>query len=294
MSNQIEWDPLTMDVLELTLKSLNWRMFFLLGSVVLFSSCAGGDDTPLKPPVIQSSNLFYGVKATFFVGVTTLADGIQFSASNCANLAAVTSSNPLYLAYSCTVNKTGDLIFSAKDAAGKEITNKTFTVPQPQVSMVTSLGNVVLELNPNAAPLSVNNFLQYVQDGFYANTIFHRVIPNFVAQTGGFNTGMAPKTPTYPAIELESQNGLLNVKGSLAMARTSDPKSATSQFFVNLVDNAFLNYSDASNPGYAVFGRVLSGQDVLDKMATFPTGTVNGYSDVPNTDITITSMTRTQ
>jgi len=186
------------------------------------------------------------------------------------------------------------LIFSAKDAVGNEITSKTFTVPLPLVSMVTSLGSVVLELNPNAAPLSVNNFLQYVQDGFYTNTIFHRVIPNFMAQGGGFNTGMVLKPPTYPAINLESQNGLLNVKGSLAMARTSEPNSATSQFFVNLADNAFLNYSSESSPGYTVFGRVLSGLDVMEQMAKFPTATVNDYSDVPSTDITITSMSRTQ
>ncbi len=228
------------------------------------------------------------------MGVTSLNDGVQFSATNCTSFAPTTSSSPLYLAYSCLINKTGDLVFSAKDANGLEITSKTFSVPLPQVSMVTSLGNVVFELNPNAAPLSVNNFLQYVQDGFYTNTIFHRVIPNFVAQGGGFTTGMVTKTPTYPAIALESQNGLLNVKGSLAMARTSEPNSATSQFFVNLVDNAFLNYSSESSPGYAVFGRVLSGQSVIDQMATLPTGTVKGYSDVPNTDITITSMSRTQ
>ena len=276
------------------MKYLNWRILFLISCVFVFASCGGGDNTPLKPPVIQSSNLFYGVKATFFVGVTTLNEGIQFSASNCSNFAPINSPNPLYLAYSCTINKTGDLNFSAKDAVGNEITSKTFTVPLPLVSMVTSLGSVVLELNPNAAPLSVNNFLQYVQDGFYTNTIFHRVIPNFVAQGGGFNTGMVAKAPTYPAVNLESQNGLLNVKGSLAMARTSDPNSATSQFFVNLVDNAFLNYSSDSSPGYTVFGRVLSGQDVMDQMAKFPTATVNGYSDVPSTDITITSMSRTQ
>ena len=280
--------------LEHALIFLRFRYFVCVFLVFLLTSCGSGSDTPLKPPSIQANNLFYGVKATFFVGVTSLNDGVQFSATNCSNFAQSTSSSPLYLAYSCVINQTGDLVFSAKDASGNEITKKTFTVPLPQVSMVTSLGNVVLELNPNAAPLSVNNFLQYVQDGFYTNTIFHRVIPNFVAQGGGFTTGMAAKAPTYPAIALESQNGLLNVKGSLAMARTSDPNSATSQFFVNLVDNAFLNYSSSSSPGYAVFGRVLSGQSVFDQMATQPTGTVNGYSDVPNADITITSMTRTQ
>jgi peptidyl-prolyl cis-trans isomerase A (cyclophilin A) len=283
-----------MKVLEPKVQFFNWRILFLISTVFIFTSCGGGNNTPLKPPVIQSSNLFYGVKATFFVGVTALNDGIQFSASNCSNFASVNSPNPLYLAYSCTVTKTGDLIFLAKDTAGNEITSKTFSVPMPQVNMVTSLGSVVLELNPNLAPLSVNNFLQYVQDGFYTNTIFHRVIPNFVAQAGGFTTGMVTKAPTYAAINLESQNGLLNVKGSLAMARTSDPNSATSQFFVNLIDNAFLNYSSDASPGYTVFGRVLSGQDVIDKMATIPTATVNAYSDVPTSDITITSMLRTQ
>jgi cyclophilin family peptidyl-prolyl cis-trans isomerase len=160
--------------------------------------------------------------------------------------------------------------------------------------MVTSQGTVVLELYPNAAPLSVNNFLQYTQDGFYTNTIFHRVISGFVVQGGGFLTGMTPKTPTYNPVPIESQNGLSNVRGSLAMARTSDPNSATSQFYVNLVDNLSLDYVSASNPGYTVFGKVVSGLDVIDKIAASPTSTVNGYADVPLTDVTVTSVTRTQ
>ena len=273
---------------------LNFINFVVIASIFLLTSCGGTSSTPPNPPNIQANNLFYGVKANFFVGVTSLNDGIKIAVSNCNNLTQVTSSSPQYLAYSCTIAQTGSLSLSATDASGNVLLTKNFTVPAPQVSLVTSQGTVVLELYPNAAPLSVNNFLQYVQTGFYTNTIFHRVISGFVVQGGGFLTGMVPKTPTYSAIPLESQNGLSNVRGSLAMARTSDPNSGTSQFYVNLVDNLSLDYVNASNPGYAVFGKVVSGLDVIDNIAKSPTNTVNGYADVPVTDVTITSVTRTQ
>ena len=267
---------------------------FFSAGILLVTSCGSGDNTPPNAPNVQANNLFYGVKASFFVGVSELNNGIKISVSNCSSLTQVNSSNPMYLAYACTITQSGPLALTATDANGNVLLTKNFTVPAPQVSMVTSQGTIVLELNPNAAPLSVNNFLQYVQDGFYANTIFHRVISGFVVQGGGFLTGMAPKTPTYPSIALESQNGLSNVRGSLAMARTSDPNSATSQFYVNLADNLSLDYVNASNPGYAVFGKVVTGMDVIDKMATSTTSTVNNYSDVPTVDITLNSVTRTQ
>ena len=265
-----------------------------IGLLILISlqACGSGANTPLPDPNVQAQNLFYGVQAKFFVGVSELNQGLTFSASNCDTLSQVASSTPTYQSFACTVKGTGPLDFMAKDAQGRVLLTKTFTVPLPQVSMVTSQGTVLLELNPNAAPLSVNNFLQYVSDGFYAGTIFHRVIPGFVVQAGGFTTGLVPKNPSYPSIPLESQNGLLNTMGTLAMARTSDPNSATSQFFVNLVDNSFLNYKDASNPGYVVFGTVVSGMDVINAIGTSKTGTVNSYTDVPVSDITITSMTR--
>ena len=265
-----------------------------IGLLILISmqACGSGPNTPLPDPNVQAQNLFYGVQAKFFVGVSELNQGITFSASNCDTLSQVASSTPTYQSFACTVKGTGPLDFMAKDAQGRVLLTKTFTVPLPQVSMVTSQGTVLLELNPNAAPLSVNNFLQYVSDGFYAGTIFHRVIPGFVVQAGGFTAGLVPKNPAYPSIPLESQNGLLNTMGTLAMARTSDPNSATSQFFVNLVDNSFLNYKDASNPGYAVFGTVISGMDVINAIGSSKTSTVNSYTDVPVSDITITSMTR--
>jgi len=178
------------------------------------------------------------------------------------------------------------------DGQGITIATQSFNVPEPQVQMVTSVGTVVFELYPTKAPFSVDNFLRYVEGDFYTNTIFHRVIQNFVAQAGGFKSGLNPTTSTFPPITLESNNGLSNSKGTLAMARTSDPNSATSQFYVNLVDNPFLNYANTANPGYAVFGKVIAGLDVVEAIGLVPTGNTKGLSDVPITELKILSMGR--
>ena len=165
----------------------------------------------------------------------------------------------------------------------------------PQVKVVTSAGEFVIELYPDKAPVTVENFLQYVNDGFYAGTIFHRVIGNFMIQGGGFtealyNGEMRPKQNRAP-IKLESKNGLRNDTGWVAMARTGDPNSATSQFFVNTVDNGGLNHPQPDGHGYAVFGKVVRGMDVVNKIRTVPTGKVGPYSDVPKDAVVIESMT---
>jgi peptidyl-prolyl cis-trans isomerase A (cyclophilin A) len=160
-------------------------------------------------------------------------------------------------------------------------------VPLPRVLLATSLGNVELELNPLAAPITVNNFLDYVNSGFYRNTLFHRVIAGFVVQGGGYTKGLIKKDGQKSAITLESNVGLQNKRGTVAMARTSEPNSATSEFFVNLSDNTALDYQSASTPGYAVFGKVLSGLDVIDSIAALPTATVGINENVPTTDVTI-------
>jgi peptidyl-prolyl cis-trans isomerase A (cyclophilin A) len=164
----------------------------------------------------------------------------------------------------------------------------------PQVLVRTSAGEFVIELYPDKAPVTVENFLKYVNDGFYAGTIFHRVIGNFMIQGGGFTKemyggAMRPKTTRDP-IKLESKNGLRNDTGWVAMARTGDPNSATSQFFINTVDNASLNHPQPDGHGYAVFGRVVSGMDVVNKIRAVPTGTVGPYRDVPNEAVVIDSM----
>lgn len=158
------------------------------------------------------------------------------------------------------------------------------------VRFETNHGAFTVELFPDKAPVTVANFLQYVDDGFFDNTIFHRVIPGFVIQGGGFVPGMKQKKTREP-IENEARNGLRNLRGSLSMARTNDINSATSQFFVNLKDNAFLDNSPG-NFGYAVFARVTDGLDVIDAIAAVATGSRMGHQDVPREDVVVTSARR--
>jgi len=164
---------------------------------------------------------------------------------------------------------------------------------QPRVALTTRLGTITLELNAEKAPATVANFLGYVDSGLYVGTIFHRVIPGFMAQGGGMDAEMSQKK-TMPPIANEADNGLKNARGTVAMARTGDPHSATCQFFINLKDNSFLDFT-AANPqgyGYAVYGQVVDGMDVVDAMATLPTGRRAGHSDVPAEDIIITAAER--
>lgn len=166
----------------------------------------------------------------------------------------------------------------------------------PQVMLDTSKGEIVLELYPDKAPATVANFLSYVQNGFYNGTVFHRIIPNFMIQGGGFDQ-QHRKKDTRDAIRNEADNGLGNDRGTIAMARTGDPHSATAQFFINTVDNKPLNHT-GKNPrgwGYAVFGKVIKGMDVVDAISATPTGTgkLHGYPapDVPTTPVVIKSAT---
>ncbi len=153
------------------------------------------------------------------------------------------------------------------------------------VVLETSKGNIEIEMNRAKAPVTVDNFVKYVKDGFFDGTIFHRVIPGFMIQGGGFATDGKEKR-TKPAIRLESKNGLRNTKGTIAMARTNDPDSATSQFFINLIDNSFLNASPG-NQGYAVFGAVTSGMEAVDAIAKVRTGPHPPHSDWPREDVVI-------
>jgi cyclophilin family peptidyl-prolyl cis-trans isomerase len=158
----------------------------------------------------------------------------------------------------------------------------------PVVRIDTSAGVIDVELYADKAPKTVENFLSYVKAGHYDGTIFHRVIAHFMIQGGGFDKKLTEK-PTKAPIVNESSNGLKNDVGTIAMARTSDPNSATAQFYINVKDNNSLNHSDA-NPGYAVFGKVVSGMDVVKKIEGVPTSTQNGMNDVPTTPVTINSI----
>lgn len=259
------------------------------GTVKLYSQTL----TAPAPTAFSAMNLKYGQKA-FFAHPASIST-LQLRASACSNIATEeTLSNADTRVFSCTIRQTGTTTFEVLDAANNTpIQQVALTVLQPQVSLLTNLGTVVMELNPTAAPITVENFLTYVNQtpSFYAGTIFHRVIRNFVVQGGGFTSGtsLVPKTGLRAPIVLESNNGLLNERGTVAMARTVEANSATSQFYVNLANNEDLN-ARTTPPGYAVFGRVTSGMNVIDQIASQTTNNQN----VPVTDIRILSAVQTQ
>ena len=159
----------------------------------------------------------------------------------------------------------------------------------PQVQIRTNLGAITVELFPEKAPRTVTNFLEYVKSGFYKDSIFHRVIPGFMIQGGGFSKTMEQK-PTRDPVGIESNNGLKNATGTIAMARTQNPNSATAQFFINVADNIFLNYTEPTvrGYGYTVFGKVINGMDVVEKIAQVPTGASGPFpKDVPQQQVVI-------
>jgi len=181
------------------------------------------------------------------------------------------------------MRKLNRLIFCVALSIALLLSTASANPDHPRVAIETRHGKIVLELNKSKAPISVENFLRYVNEGFYDNTIFHRVISNFMVQGGGFTKNLQKKD-VHDAIKNEADNGLKNEQGSIAMARTSAPHSATAQFFINVVDNDFLNHSAPTSQGwgYAVFGKVVEGMDVVDKIRNESTGAQGPFrSDVP-------------
>jgi len=183
-------------------------------------------------------------------------------------------------------------------AQGGEASMQEPQVKGPRVLLETSMGNILLGLYPDQAPLTVENFLSYVEAGHYDGLIFHRVIPDFMIQAGGHEADLAMREGGRPPVRNESDNGLHNLRGTVAMARTAAPHSATAQFFINLVDNPFLDYGANPNQpngwGYAVFGTVLEGMNVVDAIAGVPTGNAGGMQNVPREPVTILSATLVQ
>jgi peptidyl-prolyl cis-trans isomerase A (cyclophilin A) len=276
------------------------------GAVVVQVSKATGEvllsksfdiPAPATPVVlsIKADNLMFSKSAQFTMTGYSLDKDFNVSTKNCKGLALVSGGSSTSKSVTCNVGAvgTGAISFDAKMADGTVLKSASFDVPNPQVSMVTNLGTLKLELNPTAAPLTVGNYLQYVNDKFYDNTIIHRLVTSgiFVAQGGWLSPTPAIQPGQRAAIALEVGKGLSNVKGTIAMARASDLNTATSQFFFNLSDNTAL---DTANGGYAVFGKVVSGLAVLDAMAKVPTATQFGLNDFPSQSIVVQSVTQTQ
>lgn len=209
-------------------------------------------------------------------------------------IAAIRASVPVTLSIVCMGLSTTAWSASEKAKATPAPTASPKETAKPaakavRVTMVTSMGTIVLELNPEKAPVTVKNFVDYVESGHYNGTIFHRVIPDFMIQGGGFDAKMNEKSTKAP-IKNEGTNGLKNERGTIAMARTSDPDSATAQFFINHRNNDFLN-AVPGKAGYAVFGKVVEGMDVVDKIAAVKTGNSGPHSDVPVKPVTLEKAT---
>jgi len=273
----------------------------LASTVVLLTACGGGSSsdsntTPAKKISISevtSDQVLYRKISTITVKGQNLDLGINFSHQGCLKLTELTGSTATQKTFSCKIVGVGTVPVVVTDGSGNSIYASNVTIPlaaQPQVTMVTNMGTVVMELNPAKAPITVDNFLNYAESGFYVNKIFHRVMSNFMIQGGGFTADLA-QPATQAAIKLEVGTGLSNTRGTIAMARTNVLDSATSQFFINVVDNVSL---DTSGGGYAVFGKVISGLDVVDKIKDVAVSTRGGMENVPNTAVVINSMLQTK
>lgn len=275
------------------------KLVVLLLCVASIITACGGDSTtpsaPLKVSIseVNSDQLAYRKTSVITVKGQNLDAGINLSHLGCSKITELTGSSATQKTFSCKIIGVGSAPIVITDGDGKSLYANTVTIPlavQPQVTITTTLGKFVVELNPAKAPITVDNFLNYVESGFYVNKIFHRVISDFMIQGGGYSADLVQAVTQTP-IKLETGNGLSNLRGSLAMARTSTLDSATSQFFINVVDNISL---DTSAGGYAVFGKVISGIEVVDKIKAVPTASRAGFNDVPVNNIFINTTLQTQ
>ncbi len=272
-------------------------------AVAGLAAACGGSSEQEKPSVsgMSATPAAYGRTAVWTVSGLHLDKGValRITDGTCDNVTEVSGGTDVQRQFTCRPSSMGVLEGEVTELGGRRLGSLRVIIPVPVVQLSTSQGSISLELDPVKAPITVNNFLNYVNGNFYNNTIFHRVVADFVIQGGGYTPGTpnpAPKTPTQPPIVLESNNGLSNLRGTLAMARTSEPNSATSQFYINVVDNRSLDYTSAQEPGYAVFGKVIAGMDVVDAISLVPTRGVPslGLTHLPVTNIVVTAARQIQ
>ena len=271
-------------------------LFIISFFALLLSGCGGSSSTSsLAVSDIQVNQLKYGHLSQFTITGNFSDTDISVSTKNCKGLALVSGGTPTSKSVTCTISAAGTGVVSleAKLADGTVLKSVSFDVPNPQVSLVTNLGAMVVELNPTATPLTTDNFLQYINSKFYDNTIIHRIVTTgiFVAQGGWLSPTPAVQPGQKAAIALEVNKGLSNLKGTIAMARSAELNSATSQFYFNLADNVAL---DTAGGGYTVFGKVVSGAEVLDAMASVKTTTAFGLADFPASNVVVLSATQTK
>ena len=283
------------------------QLWAYLAISLMLTACGGGgsDNGGLFVSQMAASTLQYSRNMVITVTGSGLDKGLKVAVdAGCGEVTESAGGDALTRRFTCKVTALGPKTIRAFTANNLEAARLQVTVPEPEVTVIlqgvdTTTSTFTVKLDPNLAPVSVNNFLDYVNAGFYRLTIFHRVVKDFVVQAGGYTAGpVTPvvKAPTSPAIVLESKNGLKNVKGSIAMARTSAPDSATSQFYINTVDNPSLDFKSDSEPGYAVFGSVITGMDVIDKLNAVPVRVdlLSGLTHLPVTNVVILSALQTK
>lgn len=282
---------------------MSWRLPATGALAATLASCGGGGLDGGSVNNISATSIAYGRAMTVTVSGQQLESTNYIKAEGCENAAPAGTGSSSTRTYTCTVRKVGPMTVRVHNQKGEVLGSVRITVPKPQVRFTTRLGSIVVELEPEKAPVTVDNFLAYVgtssSNSFYTNTLFHRVIKDFVIQAGGYLTGLAPKAPTRAPIVLESNNGLSNLRGTIAMARTTAPNSATTQFYINTRDNPNLDYKSDAEPGYAVFGQVVEGMPVVEAIENEPTttkpdATGTTLADVPVSEVVITATTRVQ
>ena len=268
--------------------------FFSLIGAALLTACGGSDDDAQID--IQVDRLSYFQVSQFTVSGGALDDKITISTKACTGLQQVGTGTTTQRTVSCTVGATGQgaVTLEVKDSAGKLLKTQSFHVPEPQVALGTTLGRIVVELNPTVAPATTVNFLRYVHSGFYNNTLIHGVVAGSLVQGGYLNTTPAQQLGVLAPIALETNRGLTNARGTLALSRKAGADTATSQFYFNLADNPQLDYASPERPGYAVFGRVVQGLEVLDAIGQVPTNLLYGLPHFPVSDVVITSAVQIQ
>lgn len=240
------------------------------------AACGGGGDGP-SVSNLTATNAAFGRSMTLTISGSGLdaADIALDVDGPCEDPTRTVSTLGYQTAWTCTVAGVGRLVARVRDGAGQELGRVQLDIPMPQVAFTVAQGSrsgsFTVELDPVAAPVTVLNFVRYVNAGFYNQTIFHRVLPGTIAQGGQYLADKSLRTTNLAPIELESDNGLKNLRGTIAMARTSVPDSATAQFYLNLSDNPDFDYVDDAQPGYAVFGRVVSGLEVVDEIGKVET-----------------------
>jgi cyclophilin family peptidyl-prolyl cis-trans isomerase len=274
----------------------------ILATSTLLSACGGGsgsDSNTPKPTIssVSTDQLLYRKLTNITIEGQNLDRGFNISNTGCLKITEVAGGTASKKIFSCKMVGVGSVAMKVTAGDGSSLYSGTMLLPlaTPKVTMTTSMGPIAIELNPAKAPVTVDNFLQYVENGFYVNKIFHRVIAGFMIQGGGFTTSLE-QAKTLDPIKLEAGNGLSNIRGSIAMARTSVSDSATAQFFINTVNNSSTLDANSStgNAGYAVFGTVTTGMTVVDNINAVATGTIGALSDLPVTPITINSVVISQ